>query len=279
MPIMIQSSKTKLMCAGGKIARMYCEGDVIYSSGNIVTYMVDIGLSYQEEVDEGESCLSPKTFVPEKTEWTFVGWKQDTTANGNVASELLMGDEPVTLYAVFKQTVTLTTVANSVTSKQNKDRIYNNGAVANPAFTVTNPTVSGATFQGWSSSSSSVSISNSSISNLYLTASTTRYAVFKYPDKSNSLSVPANTGQTYTKTIAGVTPDKYTSAYMVLEKNWVAGQFWSVTGCGLNLQGNSVDKVVSGKQSITSSGSVLMSAGSGPSGTISVTLYGKAFVG
>lgn len=152
----------------------------IYSSGNIVTYYVESNISYQEEVDEGASCLSPKTFTPAKSGWTFVGWRVDKTANATVLTSKVMGDEPITLYAVFTQVITLTTVANSVTSKKTGNRYYNNGNALNPTFTVANPTKTSATFNGWSTSKSSTTITNTTISNLSLSASTTRYAVFTY---------------------------------------------------------------------------------------------------
>ena len=182
MPIYSAHKKTKLYIGNKKVKAAYLGATKVYSSGNIVTYKVDTNTTYTEEVEEGASCLLPKTFTPTKSGWTFVGWRSDAAANANVYMSYIMGDNPVTLYAVFKQTVTLTTVANSVTSKQNKDRLYNNVNITNPVFTVTNPSKNGATFLGWSSSASSTTVSNSSIANLSLSDSATRYAVFKYAD-------------------------------------------------------------------------------------------------
>ena len=171
---------------GAKVKKWHHNDVKVYSAGNIVTYYVDSGASYQEEVDSEASCLTPKTFTPTKSGWTFVGWREDKTASSSVLSSKVMGDAPITLYAVFKQTVTLTTVANGVKTNKTGSRYYNNGNIANPAFTVSNPTKSGWTFKGWSSSAGSTSIANSTISNLTLSASTTRYAVFQYPNSSFS---------------------------------------------------------------------------------------------
>lgn len=209
MGVMVGANKPKFQYGASKAKKIYKGTTQIYSSGNICTYVVDSGVSYQEEVEEGESCLSPKTFTPSKSGWTFVGWRQDATANASVYSSLVMGDAPITLYAVFKQVITLSTVANRTTSNQSKDRIYNNGNVANPSFTVSNPSKSGASFLGWSASSSSTSISNSSISNLTLTASTTRWAVFKYANSSAyTLNWAAGTNAIYLKQHQGVSVDK-----------------------------------------------------------------------
>lgn len=171
---------------GAKVKKWHHNDVKVYSAGNIVTYYVDSGASYQEEVDSEASCLTPKTFTPTKSGWTFVGWREDKAASSSVLSSKVMGDNPITLYAVFKQTVTLTTVANGVKSNKTGSRYYNNGNIANPAFTVSNPTKSGWTFKGWSSSAGSTSIANSTISNLTLSASTTRYAVFQYPNSTVS---------------------------------------------------------------------------------------------
>lgn len=71
-----------------------------YSAGNIVTYVVN-GKQYQEEVDEGASVLSPKSFTPSKSGATFLGYSDSATST-TVLAEKVMGDEPITLYAVFK---------------------------------------------------------------------------------------------------------------------------------------------------------------------------------
>lgn len=155
MPINLQGSSVKLMCNDHKIAKLYCENNVIYSSGNTVTYHVDAGITYQEEVDKGASCLSPKTFTPAKAGWQFVGWRADTTATSNAYRDpyipLIMGDDPISLYAVFAQDVTVTYYNNSTAAaKTSTSRYYNNGNIVNPSFTLTQTARSGWTARGWS---------------------------------------------------------------------------------------------------------------------------------
>ena len=53
----------------------------------------------------------------------------------------------------------------------------------NPKYTISNPTKTDAVFKGWSVSNSSTTVTNSSISNLELSANTTRYAIFTYNNK------------------------------------------------------------------------------------------------
>lgn len=94
-------AKPKRMYTGGlKAKKAYCRGDRVWSAGNIVTYICN-GVTYQEEVEEGNTVLSPSTFTPTVEGASFLGWclsPDDTT----VQSSLVMGDEPITLYAIFK---------------------------------------------------------------------------------------------------------------------------------------------------------------------------------
>lgn len=125
----------------------------VWSAGNTVTYVVDTGTTYQEEVDYEASCLSPKTFTPAKSGWTFVGWREDTAASASVLSSKVMGDNPVTLYAVFRLAVTVTYYNASTTAGAASGyRYYNNGSVVNPSFTFIQDPISSWTARGWSTS-------------------------------------------------------------------------------------------------------------------------------
>jgi uncharacterized repeat protein (TIGR02543 family) len=86
-----------------QITRIYIGSKMVYCVGAIVNYVVDGSTIYQEEIDGGESALSPKSFTPSKPGWTFVGWRSDTAASGNVlTSKIVENDTPFTLYAVFR---------------------------------------------------------------------------------------------------------------------------------------------------------------------------------
>ena len=89
-----------------KMKKAYLNDERYWSAGSTVTYYVDSATVITEEVDNEVSCLSPKTFTPSKSGWTFVGWREDTTADSSVLSSKIMDSDPITLYAVFKQTVT-----------------------------------------------------------------------------------------------------------------------------------------------------------------------------
>lgn len=140
MAIAVGSSKAKLYIGSSKVKKAYLGTQLIYSAGNIVTYVVDTNVSYQEEVDEGASCLSPKTFTPSKSGWMFVGWRENATVSSSVLSSKVMGDSPITLYAVFRASVTVSYNGNGSTSgstsSQSDYRYYNNGDTSNPTFTL-----------------------------------------------------------------------------------------------------------------------------------------------
>lgn len=153
MPIYSAHKKGKLYLGATKVRKAYLGSTKVYSSGNVCTYIVDSGISYREEFDEEESVLSPKTFTPSKAGWTFVGWRIDATASSAVQTSMTMGDLPVILYAVFRQTITVTyyngsTMASSVA----KDRYYNNGTILNPSFSLSQAAISGWSARGWSGS-------------------------------------------------------------------------------------------------------------------------------
>ena len=154
MSIYTGNQKLKKLYIGNQAVRKaYLGNQLVYSAGNIVTYHVDAGVRYQEEVGEGESCLSPKTFTPQKAGWAFVGWRTDATASGDVISSLIMGDSPIELYAVFTHPVTVTYYNGSASaSAQMKNRYSNNGNDTPPSFTLTQAALSGWSARGWSAS-------------------------------------------------------------------------------------------------------------------------------
>ncbi|MDE6924896.1 MAG: InlB B-repeat-containing protein [Acetatifactor sp.] len=174
------NARRKLYIGSGKVKKGYVGNTLVYSAGNIVTYHIDLNTSYKEELDSGISCLSPTT-VPSKPGWTFVGWREDSSASGNVLSGKIMGDDPIDLYAVFSQDIVLTTgMNNTIYSQQTLPKYYNNGNISNPVFNVLNPSPAGAAFMGWSVSSTDATVSYSSINNLSLSESLVLYAVLTY---------------------------------------------------------------------------------------------------
>ena len=135
------NKKIKKMYLGGKkVKKMYLGAKKWYSSGNIVTYRVNPNQSYYEEVEEGKTVLSPTTFTPSMTGWSYLGWRRDTTASATVLTALVMADDPITLYAVFRQAVNLAYNGNGATggstTAQSGYRYTNYGNYSNPSFSL-----------------------------------------------------------------------------------------------------------------------------------------------
>ena len=158
MAIALGLTEIKMALGSLEISKISLGEKAVYSAGNVVTYYMDKNVVYTEEIDHGDSCLSPATFKPTKSGWSFVGWREDTTANGSVLSNKTMGDDPITLYAVFCQEITLSYDGNGATSgstvSESKTRFYNNKNVKNPIFKVKENgfTKTGHTFLYWTAS-------------------------------------------------------------------------------------------------------------------------------
>ena len=223
----------KMNYNGQKVKKWYHDGVKVFTAGNVVTYYVDPSTSYQEEVDSEASCLSPTTFTPELSGYTFVGWREDTTASGEVLSEKIMGDEPITLYAVYKRTLTLSFENNYAsggsTAPVYGTLYYNNGNTAKP--TVHLPSCgysySGATFQRWGLGTPGTAVT--------LAENTSTRAWIKYNDlapKENQYW-PAGTlhGGTGNNNLFSIDGTKYSSIY-IASCTMERGTIWIDNGHG-----------------------------------------------
>lgn len=115
-----------------------------------VTYYVDTNANYTEEVPEGKSALSPSSFTPTKSGYSFLGWREDSVASSDVLVEKKAKGKTLSLYAVFTKDITLTTynASNSPTSTT-KTQYYNNANIVNPTFVMSETAISGWTNAGW----------------------------------------------------------------------------------------------------------------------------------
>lgn len=144
-------SPTAVNFNGSPIYTVICNGVTVWTATKCVTYYVDTGTVKQENINYGNSVLSPSTFTPSKSGYTFVGWREDNTATGSVLSSKTMGDSPITLYAVFKKTITRTFKSYNSTTTSSGTSYYNNGNTSKAAIKVpTGASYSGWTWRGWS---------------------------------------------------------------------------------------------------------------------------------
>lgn len=132
----------KMNYNGQKVKKWYHDGVKVFTAGNVVTYYFNPSDYAQEEVDSEASVLAPKTvnYLNHFSGWTFVGWREDKTASSSVLSSKVMGDEPITLYAVYKRTLTASFNGNGATSGSvasiSGTQYHNNGNIANPTITL-----------------------------------------------------------------------------------------------------------------------------------------------
>ena len=254
MGISIGDTKAKLWLGDTKVQRAYLGDTLVYSSGNTVTYHVDTGSTYQEEVDEGASCLSPKTFTPTKSGWIFAGWRSDSAANPNCYTSYVMGDSPVTLYAVFFQVVTLSYNGNGASdgsvAAQSGTRYWNSGNVANPTFTLqaNGFTRSGYNFTAWALNGGTQYAAGASIA---LAVSATMYAVWvsnAYYAIQNGVIINAPNATAFSGgygngsgTITAVTPNFYGGTG---HSNGYGDNSWGCDTGIMSTQGQSTMRVV-----------------------------------
>ena len=154
-------------------------GKEIATQNYIVTYYIDTNSTQTQAFAPGESVLNGLNFTPSKNGYTFVGWREDTTASSSVLTSKTMGTSNMTLYAVFRKTITLSYNANggsSTPGAQTGNQYYNNGNLANPTFKLASAiSRTNYKFLGWriGSTSGTQYAANASVS---LSSNTTFYA-------------------------------------------------------------------------------------------------------
>lgn len=214
-------SPTAINFNGSPVYTLICNGVTVWTAAVTVTYYVDSGTSYQESVVYGNSVLSPTSFTPSKSGYTFVGWRENNTASSSVLSSKTMGTDPISLYAVFKKTVTLTYYNNSTTaSTTSGTQYYNNGNVSNPTFTLSQASKSGWTARGWATGTAgNASVAYSSISGTAFSANTTVYGLYQQTitlsyngNGSTSGSTSSQTGTRYYNSYGNYSNPSFTLA-------------------------------------------------------------------
>ncbi len=139
--------------------------------------------------------LTLSTTVPTRTGYTFVGWGTSSTATTSSysAGASYTANAAITLYAIWKKTLTLSYNANggSGAPSSQSATIYN--ATTSNTFTLstTVPTKSGYTFVGWNTSNTATTSAYSAGGSITISANTTLYAIWK---KTLTISYNANGG-------------------------------------------------------------------------------------
>ncbi len=142
-----------------RVTRIFVGEDRVYAAGVKVTYQNDTGYALERTVPDREDAIAAAP--PAALEgYTFVGWRQDDSAEKKVLSEyIISSEEPVTLYAVFKKQMTIGLMPNGGTLAETGAAesftaycYYNNGnAQSEPTTVPASPyTRKNMSFCGWS---------------------------------------------------------------------------------------------------------------------------------
>ncbi len=160
------SATTIYLCyedeAAKRVTRIFVGEDRVYAAGVKVTYQIDTGYALERTVPDREDAIAAAP--PAALEgYTFVGWRQDNSAEKKVLSEFIISsEEPVTLYAVFKKQMTIGLMPNGGTLAETGAAesftaycYYNNGnAQSEPTTVPASPyTRKNMSFCGWSADS------------------------------------------------------------------------------------------------------------------------------
>lgn len=194
-----------------KITKIYLGlVDISGSSSNaIVEYHLDANNTQVLLAASGENLLTKIT--PTKSGYTFVGWREDSTANGTVLTSKTMGSTPVELYAVFKKTCTLTAKSYNSTQTVNSTVYYNNGNATSSKVTIpTGASYSDWTWRGWTTSTSanaSVGYANGAIYDL-ASHDATIYGLY-----SQTITLSYNGNGSTSGSVASQTGTRYYSGY------------------------------------------------------------------
>ena len=160
------SATTIYLCyedeAAKRVTRIFVGEDRVYAAGVKVTYQIDTGYALERTVPDREDAIAAAP--PAALEgYTFVGWRQDDSAEKKVLSEFIItSEEPFTLYAVFKKQMTIGLMPNGGTLAETGASesfiafcYYNNGnSQSEPTTVPASPyTRKNMSFCGWSADS------------------------------------------------------------------------------------------------------------------------------
>ena len=142
-----------------RVTRIFVGEDRVYAAGVKVTYQIDTGYSLERTVPDREDAIAAAPNAALEG-YTFVGWRQDDSAEKKVLSEFIISsEEPVTLYAVFKKQMPIGLMPNGGTLAESGAEesftafcYYNNGnSQSEPTTVPASPyTRKNMSFCGWS---------------------------------------------------------------------------------------------------------------------------------
>ena len=213
---------------------------VMYAVWKLITFSVTYnanggsGAPSSQTKNYGQTLVLSST-KPTRSGYTFVGWSTSSTTLAKYpAGGSYTANASVTLYAVWKKTITIFYDANGgsgAPSSQSQD-IYN--AVSSYRFILSTetPTRTGYTFWGWSTSSSATSATYSGGESITLSASITLYAVWSI--NSYKLTINPNGGKWNGITENVEYYQNYNTTKIIANPIWEGHTFsgWTLSGNG-----------------------------------------------
>lgn len=128
-------------------------GSTVVWRKRTVTYYSETNSTKTATFIEGQAISLSSSYATAKSGYTFVGWRQDRSASSSVVSSLTMGSSNISLYAVYRKTITVTYYNNSTSAASTRGyQYYNTGNVTNPSFKLTQSSRTGWNVRGWSTS-------------------------------------------------------------------------------------------------------------------------------
>ena len=185
---------------------------VIYNTTTVyqritVNYYCENSVYKSTKVISGNRVDLSSNNAASKSGWTFIGWRTDKTASSSVQSSITASTVNINLYAVYRQTVTVSYNGNGATggstAAQTGYRYYNNTNIVNPSFTLRSNGFSRTNYKfvNWRQGSTSGTARNPGTS-LTLSSNTTFYAAWEASWVTSTFTI--DKGQTQIDSTQGI---------------------------------------------------------------------------
>ena len=178
-----ETSATVIKYNNTELDKVIYNGVIVYQRIT-VNYYCENTVYKSVKVVSGNNVDLSSDNAASKSGWTFVGWRKDKTANGSIQSSITASTNDINLYAVYRQSITLSYNGNGntggSTAAQSDYRYYNNGNTTNPTFTIraNGFSKSGYSFVNWRLNSTSGTAYNPN-NTITLTTNATLYAMWQ----------------------------------------------------------------------------------------------------
>ena len=203
-----------------------------------VTYCIDTDNVKTQTFVWGDSIIDGLEFTPFKYGYTFMGWREDKEANGNVLTSRSIDRKNITLYAVFGNEITLSYNANggsSTPTQQTDYQYYNNSNIKYPTFKLAGTiTRKGYTFKEWRLNGTSGQ-AYSAEDNVTISSNSTMYAIWNSTTTTAHISGNADLLASHGRIVALSGPHQ---SYNNITSQTISGDGLSWYGSGAELYAN-----------------------------------------